>query len=232
MIGTPPERPEQGNRTDADSADAEADVSADDFAAALKLIVTRLEDQDGDGDKSGERAPTTEQDAPPIPPRGTVNHAPRPKPEDSLWDSPPSSDLGKQPLDWSAEEPLDGPAPLRPEPQPVSEPPATDEAAAREPRDALLGGDDPLFAEKPSQNARSGGDTDALFGKPTTSAEPPPREEPEAKPTIGPAFSDFEVPPPRERAPEPTATESPPRAENTPVFDDGLSQTEPAAPPR
>ena len=84
MTGHRPDQPGTQDPGDSASQNAGADVSADEFAAALKLIVTRLEGQEDSADSPPvgsdmDETPTA------VPPTGVLGSASQPSQDDSPW---------------------------------------------------------------------------------------------------------------------------------------------------
>ena len=192
MTGHRPDQPGMQNPSDSASQNAGADVSADEFAAALKLIVTRLEGQEDSAEsppqgRDVEDAPTA------VPPTGVLNSAPDAQREDALWtglaDSMPADPAPVEPeapsplagsLDsstassdvttaadlWPASSPAPETQPLEP-PPPESPPPES----PSEPTAAS----DPLFTETPAARSEPAAEPalqqpvaeDPLFGEPS-----------------------------------------------------------------
>ena len=84
MTGHRPDQPGTQDPSDSESQNAGADVSADEFAAALKLIVKRLEGQD-DGAETPPLGSDSEGVSAAVPTTAALDSAPEPAAKDPLW---------------------------------------------------------------------------------------------------------------------------------------------------
>ena len=195
MTGHRPDQPGTQDPSDSASQNAGADVSADEFAAALKLIVTRLEGQD-DGAESSPAGSDVEPGPAAVPPSGVLNapsEAPR---EDTPW----TGLLDTAPSDPPPVEP-DAPSPLSGGPGSASTGSGGATTAADlwpassprpEPSNAPATASDPLFAEPPAPSAEPESSPmpvaeDPLFASPSGEEGGGSREMP---PITGSVFGD------------------------------------------
>ncbi len=244
MTGHRPDQPGTQDPSDSESQNAGADVSADEFAAALKLIVKRLEGQD-DGAETPPLGSDSEGVSAAVPTTAALDSAPEPAAKDPLWtglsDSPapepaPSQSDSHSPLaggfdaastsagiSESAESGTSSGATTAADlwPAPSSEP----EDSAFAPESATVP-NDPLFTEA------TGAGKDPLFSESSPDAAPK-SEDPLFTETAGagnePLFSES-PPDPAPKSEDPLFTDAA-GSSKEPLFSEPPSIPEPEADP-
>ncbi len=183
MTGHRPDQPGNQNPSDSASQDAGADVSADEFAAALKVIVKRLDGQDDEAE-TPPAGRDSDSDSAAVPPTAVLNSASQPALNEPLWTGLSDSDSGEP----EATSPLAGGANAVPDAtrdasfseggstagSTVGSTTAGDLWPTNSPSgdDASISGDEPVVADDPLLAGTPAREKEPLFSEPPSEIQP------------------------------------------------------------